>query len=301
LWGYAIGKGELLMDDIAQLLCVVVSLTGGIHCVSLLRNPKPPARSGEPLKSLSRSTRRKSVCARINRFCQVLLATTFLAVAASLLAVFAYRTLPSLWKENPLDVRMRQSIASVSISGYPPITFKYDSTQPDRPVYSIECHSKLISDEQVRRLLHAVPGLLHLNLANTDISDNALCDLNCVPELCGVTLARTRVGDLGLRRLARLRNLEDLRLDGTEITDDGLRCLADVRSLRTLSLCDTAVTDAGLEWLLGRLDKLELLRVEDTGVTQDGVDRLKAKRPGVEILSTMGPGTTVTIAARETK
>ena len=146
LWGYAIGKGELLMDDIAQLLCVVVSLTGGIHCVSLLRNPKPPARSGEPLKSLSRSTRRKSVCARINRFCQVLLATTFLAVAASLLAVFAYRTLPSLWGENPIEEQLRESVEIVSIEGCPTVVVDYDTSRAERPIVGIDCAARHVSD-----------------------------------------------------------------------------------------------------------------------------------------------------------
>ena len=288
------------MDDIAQWLCVVVSLTGGIHCVWLLRNSrKPAAQSGGPVRLPSEPNRRKLVCARINRFCQTLLAATFLAVASSLLAVFAYRTLPPLWKENPLDVRIRQTIATVSISGYPPITFKYDSTQPDRPVYGIECHSKRISNEQVRRLLDAAPALLDLNLAGTDVSDDALSNLSHLIGLRGVVLVRTRVGNRGLLHLAKLKNLEELYLDGTQVTDDGLRCLANTRSLRTLTLCKTAVTDAGLEWLLDRLDNLELLSVEDTGVTQDGVGRLRAKRPGVEILSTIGPGATVTVAARE--
>ncbi len=212
-----------------------------------------------------------------------MLATTFLTIAASLLAGFVYRALSPLWKENPLDVQIRQSVATVLMPGYPPVIFKYDSTQPDHPVYAIECHSKLISDEQVRRLLHTVPVLLQLNLANTDISDNALCDLNCVPGLCAVNLAGTRVGNLGLRRLARLRNLEDLHLGGTEITDDGLRLLADVRTLQKLNLRNTAVTDAGLEWL-GGLDGLRELRLEHTGVTGKGVGRLKSKQPNVVIL-----------------
>ncbi|MGI6419933.1 MAG: hypothetical protein ACOX1P_30215 [Thermoguttaceae bacterium] len=272
------------MDDAAQLLCVVVSLTGGIYCVSLLRNSRKGAGPPRgPVKSLSKSARRKSVCAKINRFGQVLLATTFLAVAASMLAVFAYRTLPLLWKENPLDVRMRQSIATVSLPGYPPVIFKYDWTQPDRPVYSIECHSKLISDEQVRRLLRATAAILFLNLANTNVSDDALYDLDCVPNLRAINVSGTRVGDLGLRRLARLRNLEDLYLASTEITDDGLRFLADVRTLRQLYLNNTAVTNAGLEHL-GGMERLKELAIENTAVTSEGVNSLKCKRPDITIV-----------------
>ena len=272
------------MTDLLQLLCIVVSATGSLYCLSLLRDSRKRAGPPRgPVKSLSKAARRRYVCARLNRLCQVLLATAFLAVAASFVVGFACRALSLHWYESPLDQQIRQTIATVSLPGYPPVIFKYDSTQPSRPVYVIECHSKLISDEQVRRLLHTVPALLHLNLADTDISDNALCDLNCVPGLCAVNLAGTRVGDLGLRRLARLRNLEDLHLGGTKITDDGLRLLANVRTLQKLNLRSTDVTDAGLEWL-GGLDGLRELDLVNTGVTSAGVNRLKNKRPDLVII-----------------
>ena len=271
------------MNDVAELLCVVVSVTGGIYCVSLLRNSRKTAGApGEAVKSLSRSARRKSVCARFNRYCQVLLASAFLAAAATLLAGFAYRELSLLWKEAPLDEQLERSSETLLITGYPPVIVKYDSTQPDSPVFGIECHSKLISDDQVRRLLRQAPRLDYLNLAFTDVSDDALCDLSGTPGLRTVCVSGTRVGDLGLRHLTKLKNLEVLYLGGTKVTDDGLRCLADVRSLRKLSLRNTAVTDAGLEWL-GSLDRLEELLLANPGVTNEGVSRLKNKRPGVVV------------------
>ena len=272
------------MTDLVQLLCIVVSVTGSVYCLSLLRDSRKRAGPPRgPLKSLSKSARRKYVCARLNRLCQVVLATAFLAVAASFVVGFACRALSRHWYENPLDQRIRQSIETVSIPGYPPVIFKYDSTQPSRPVNGIECHSKAISDEQVRRLLDEAPALCFLNLADTDISDNALCDLSCAPGLRGVSLNRTQVGDRGLRRLAELRNLEVLNLDGTKATDDGLRLLANVRTLQKLLLGNTAVTDAGLKWL-GRLDGLRELKLTNTGVTGEGVDRLKSKRPDIVII-----------------
>ena len=272
------------MTDLVQLLCIVVSVTGSVYCLSLLRDSRKRAGPPRgPLKSLSKSVRRKYVCARLNRLCQVVLATAFLVVAASFAVGFAWRALSLHWYESPLDQQIRLTIATVSLPGYPPVIFKYDSTQPDRPVYGIECHSKLISDEQVRRLLDAAPALHFLNLTDTDISDDALCDLSCAPGLRGVYLARTRVGDRGLRRLGELRNLEALNLDGTKVTDDGLRLLADVRTLQKLLLGNTAVTDAGLKWL-GRLDGLRELKLTNTGVTGEGVDRLKSKRPDIVII-----------------
>ena len=276
------------MNDVVQLLCVVVSLTGGIHCVSLLRNCRKPAASPaepvEPVESLPKSARWKSVREKVNRYCQVVLATTFLAVAGSLLAGFAYRGLSLLWKENPLDQQLRRSITIVSIPGYPPVIVKYDTIRPDGAAIGIECHSKAVSDDQVRRLLQASPALRFLNLAHTDVSDSALGDLGRMHRLSTVTLIGTRVGDAGVRQLVKLKNLETLYLSDTRVTDNGLRLLVDVKGLRELGLRYTAVTDAGLEWI-GCLDRLELLDVRNTGVTEEGANRLRSKQPGVEILS----------------
>ena len=273
------------MNDLAQLLCVVVSLTGGIHCIALLRNSRKQAEStGELAKSPPTSARWKLVCARINRYCQVLLATTFIAVAASMLAILAYRVLPPLWEENPLDEQIRRSMETVLLSEFLPVIVKYDPNQPSNPVIGIECHSKLICDDQVRRLLRQAPKLVWLNLADTDVSDNALCDLDCVPGLCEINLTGTQIGDVGVRHLAKLKNLEGLYLDDTSVTDNGLRFLASVRSLRTLSLLNTAVTDASLD-RLGSLDGLEVLGLRNTGASDEGIARLKHKLPGVIINS----------------
>jgi hypothetical protein len=274
------------MNDLAHLLCVVVSLTGGIHCVSLLRNSRKPAESTrEAVKSLprlARVPRRKSVCARINRFCQFLLAATFLAVAASLLAIFAYRGLSSLWKEPLVDQQMRRSVETVLIQGCPPVLVDYDTSQPGGPIVGIDCARKPLSDDQLRRLLRQAPKLEYLSLAYTQITDEALCELRRVPSLQGISLKGTRIGDLRLDRLAKLTHLESLTLDGTNVTDKGLRCLAELKNLSKLCLTDTAVTDAGLEWL-GSLDKLEELRLTNTRVTEEGINRLKSTLPRVTI------------------
>ncbi|MGI6419920.1 MAG: leucine-rich repeat domain-containing protein [Thermoguttaceae bacterium] len=273
------------MNEVAQLLCVVVSLTGGIHCLSLLRDSrKPAAASGEPVKSLSRSARRKFVCARVNRYCQVLLATTFLAVASSLLAGFGYRGLSRLWEQPLVDQQMRRSVETVLIQGCPPVLVDCDTSQPGRPVIGIDCVRKPISDNHIRSLLHQAPKLYWLNLAYTHITDEALCELSRVPKLRGLCLEGTRIGDRRLDHLVKLKSLEFLSLQATSITDKGLRHLADLKSLRKLNLGGTVVTDAGLEWL-DSLDKLELLDLRNTSVTKEGINRLKRKRPVVEILS----------------
>ncbi|MGI6417186.1 MAG: leucine-rich repeat domain-containing protein [Thermoguttaceae bacterium] len=271
------------MNDVVQLLCVVVSLTGGIHCVSLLRHCRKPAASlAEPLKSPSKSARWRSVREKVNWYCEVILATTFLTVAGSLLVGFAYRLLPLLWEEPLVDRQMRQSVETVSIQGCPAVIVDYDTCRPGRPIVGLDCFRKPISDCHLRILLNHAPKLEYLNLAYTQITDEALCELRRVPKLQGISLEGTRIGDLRLDRLAKLTHLESLTLDGTDVTDKGLRHLAELKSLCVLCLTHTAITDAGLEWL-GRLENLQRLELKNTRATEAGVNCLKQRLPNLTV------------------
>ena len=295
------------MDDIAQGLCLVVSLAGGVHCVWLLRNSrKPAAQSLEAVRLPSQSTRRKLVCVRINRFCQILLAATFLAVASSLLVVFAYRTLSSLWVEHAVEEQLRRSVEIVSIEGDASVVLDYDTSQAERPITGIDYATRHVSDHGLRCLLNEASNLDFLNLQQTDITDDTLRQLGGVARLRQLTLDVTRVGDLGLQHLAGLKSLEDLTLDQTKITSEGLRHLADLRGLQRLSLCGTAITDAGLRHLAGlrglqrlslcdtaitdigleslyHLDKLRELDLAGTRVTPQGISRLESRLPGLAV------------------
>lgn len=295
------------MDVIEQLLCVLASLTGSVYCIALLRDCRRRIRSlKEPVKSSPVSSRRGSTCARMNWWSQLLLSAAFLGIALFSLVGFAYWATSALRNEHSIDRQLRQTFATVSIPGYPPLIINYDSTQAGRPIVGIECHSKLISDDQVRDLVHVAPRLRYVSLADTDISDDVLCELSRRPELREISLDRTRVGgpglrslselkslkavylggtnvaDEGLQWLASLQELEALGLDGTQVTDEGLRWLANLRNLRSLNLTNTSVTDAGL-LRLGCLDNLTWLELSNTQVTQEGVKRLKSRMPDLSI------------------
>ncbi|HQF00031.1 MAG TPA: hypothetical protein PLG06_09900, partial [Anaerolineae bacterium] len=138
----------------------------------------------QSLPMSARLARWKSVCARINWLCQIVLATTFLAVATSMLATLAYRALSPLWEEPLVDQQMRRSVETALIQGCPPVLVDYDTSQPGGPVIGIDCVRKPISDNHLICLLHQAPKLYWLNLAHTDITDEALCELRR-PRLFG--------------------------------------------------------------------------------------------------------------------
>lgn len=272
------------MNGVAQWLCVIVSVTGSVYCLALLRDCTKRIRSLKaPTDSSPGRARFKSVGARLDCLCQLLLAATFLGVALLLLAEFSFQLASSLMIDSAVDRQRREPFETISVSGCPPVLVHYDSIQPHQPIHGIDCARKPISDAHLRSLLGETPDLKWLILTETDITDDGLRALSRVPELWALTLADTRVGDPGLQHLVGLRNLQYLSLEGTKITDDGLRHLADLRNVRDLSLKYTEVTDAGLQWL-GRLDKLENLELCHTRVTREGVDRLKTEIPDVTII-----------------
>lgn len=279
------------MDDIVQLLCIVMSVTGSIYCLMLLWDGRKRV---WPLKETARpwpnSSRRISVCGIINRLCQTLVIAGFLSAALFLLAGFVCQTVLHRSRADVLNQQLRSTWETVSFPGCPPVGVDYDTSEANRPIIGIDCSEKPITEVHLRSLIQRAPKLEYLNRAGAEITGDALRELSRLPRLTALCLERTRIGDRRLHELAKLPSLESLVLDNTEITDKGLRYLADLANLETLSLRATAVTDAGLEWIC-RLDKLKRLDLVNTGVTEEGIKRLKSKLPGIVIVHPEGnPG-----------
>jgi hypothetical protein len=106
-----------------------------------------------------------------------------------------------------------------------------------------------------------------LDLSRMPVSDG---DLSVVPAtVTALALVNTPATDAGIPHLLRLTNLKRLNIAGTQITDDGLVAL-------------------------GALHSLEWVCVSRTRVTDTGVARLKADRPGLEVIIGSEPGSAVT-------
>jgi uncharacterized membrane protein len=102
-------------------------------------------------------------------------------------------------------------------------------------------------------------------------------------QIAWLDLSGTRVGDASMSTLAKMPNLTRLNLRLTAVSDTGLQALSGLPNLEYLNLFGTHVSDAGLEHLAG-LASLRSLYLWQTAVTADGVAKLKAKRPGVEVV-----------------
>lgn len=126
-----------------------------------------------------------------------------------------------------------------------------------------------ISTPDAIRLRHAFQPSRLLDLRGLAVSD---ADLAAVPDtVTRLALVNAPVTDAGISCLLRLTGLKRLNVAGTQITDDGLLSLGGLQ---------------GLEWVC----------VNRTRVTTTGVERLKAIRPGVEVMIGSEPGLGLTTA-----
>jgi hypothetical protein len=99
-------------------------------------------------------------------------------------------------------------------------------------------------------VLRARPGVVVLQMANPDVTDQTLDYLGGMAKLRELDLNDTKVTDAGLAKLAQIGTLETLRLKNTVITDGGFReHLLPLAGLRELDLRGTKVTGATVrEW-----------------------------------------------------
>lgn len=90
-----------------------------------------------------------------------------------------------------------------------------------------------------------------LQMANRDVTDAALANLNDMVFLKELDLSDTAITDAGLAEVARLPSLEILRLSGTKITDEGFRTHLMPRDwLREIDLSKTGVKSKTVrEWI----------------------------------------------------
>ena len=156
-----------------------------------------------------------------------------------------------------------------------------------------------VTDEGVRFLASNLPGLKHLIVSRSSVTDAGLAHLQGFPALEGLqiqgqgrmitdagmarlwglahlevlNLSDSGVTDEGIAQLQGLKKLRWLNLSGTAVSDSGLRRLREIQSLRWLNLSGTHITDAGLLALTGLVD-LEQLFLDETDVTDAGLKHL---------------------------
>ena len=140
-----------------------------------------------------------------------------------------------------------------------------------------------VSDDDVRALVAALPGLERLRIAGpTAITSACLPSLLSLKSLNYLELHSNELDDSVIETLAKLPRLEILNLNSSKIIGSNFEELKKISSLRELYLDGCSVTDDALD-ALAHIKGLTKLQLRRTKVTDAGIAKLKAARPGFNV------------------
>lgn len=123
-----------------------------------------------------------------------------------------------------------------------------------------------------------VDGETHLTLTGWDQKDYSV--LRARPKAALVQMANKDVTDDTLHNLESMDGLRELDLSDSQVTDAGLATLAKLPALETLRLARTSITDAGFKEHLASKESLKMLDLTGTTVTADTVSNWKKAKQG---------------------
>jgi Leucine-rich repeat (LRR) protein len=123
-----------------------------------------------------------------------------------------------------------------------------------------------------------VDGEQHLTLTGWDRQDYGL--LAERPDVVVLQMANADVTDDALLALPRFDRLRELDLNDTAISDAALAWVAALPALERLRLANTAITDAGFRSALVPHERLRELDLQGTAVTAETVSAWRAAAPG---------------------
>jgi hypothetical protein len=211
--------------------------------------------------------------------------------------------------ENLEQIATLGHLEQLGVVGYQfdPSSLKYVTAIKTLRSLRIASHTPDAKVDTETVYFKGLTNLTHLELTNTDLSDNGLQHLEGMTQLESLILFRAHVTDTGLGYLKRMTGMRELHLAHTAVTDAGMPNLAGMTQMRTLYLSYTGVGDAGLTSLKG-MTRLELLDLRDTQVSDAGLAYLtgltslrsldlvgtRVTRHGVEQLKQSLPSTTIT-------
>lgn len=120
----------------------------------------------------------------------------------------------------------------------------------------------------------SLPGLRHLHLDGSGVSDHGLGFLARCSQLNRFSAKNTSIGDATIESLGVARSLYLLEVGATKVTDKGLVRIGQFPNLVRLDLSECDVTDAGVA-SLGGLAQLTSLNLDGTAITDSGVRQLQ--------------------------
>ncbi|MBX3072326.1 protein kinase [Candidatus Obscuribacterales bacterium] len=131
--------------------------------------------------------------------------------------------------------------------------------------------------------IKTIPGLRHLDIEDTQLSDIGLKGLRNSP-LSSLSIGSTKVTDAGMQFIAEMPGLRSLYLEHLNLTDEGLRHLARLPLSRLSVDSQANFDDSSLQLIVNSFPNLTVLLLSETKVTGRGL-RLLPQLKELERLS----------------
>lgn len=145
------------------------------------------------------------------------------------------------------------------------------------------------------RCIGRLQRLQSLRLSNVEIGDSMMSTLSVMPGLVSLDVSDTDCRD---DALSLMNNVRHLSVSGTQITDRGINYLQDSQCLKSLIVERTSLTDEALPVIAG-IASLVAVCLGGTGVSGQGVRWLRTTRPDVEVLDVQLFDTALSIPSAE--
>lgn len=124
---------------------------------------------------------------------------------------------------------------------------------------SLTFKGKLISDDQISKLLLATEQITWLKLSNCKMNDAQLRVVSSLRNLTRLNVHSNKITDKGVKHLSTLEHLISLNLYNNQISNLSLNDLTMLKSLRRLYVWKTDITTSEIEKLANNQSRLEII------------------------------------------
>lgn len=137
--------------------------------------------------------------------------------------------------------------------------FEVDFMGEHSNMISLTFKGKIISDDQIAKLLLATKQITWLKLSNCELNNAQLKIISSLPNLTRLNIHTNKITDEGVKHLSTLAHLISLNLYNNPISNLSLNDLTALKSLRKLYVWKTDITASEIEKLSNNQSRLEII------------------------------------------
>lgn len=143
--------------------------------------------------------------------------------------------------------------------------FAVRSVGGQSPLLTVTCcgHTDEVDDRAVADLLAIKEHIYELDLARSNVGDDACAVIAQMPRLVKLDLRETAVGNAGVTQLGKLQELRTLNLFGTKVGDYAMQAIAGLKKLERLYVWQTDVSARAVTRLREKLPNLRIVFAPD--------------------------------------